>query len=211
MRLDKARAATMTVEPGERSVVARISTTDVDRSGDVVLPSGADYSDFKKNPVVMFAHDTGKLPIGKAERIERMTDGMRSKVKFADRPDSHPPAVEWLPDTVFSLFQQGVLRAFSIGFIVDEWRAATEKDMRRFGDAARRIFTKWRLIEFSVVPVPDNQNALVEAVSKGYASADSQVCDLWNIERTDESNKGGGRIIIPKRLREPALNRLRVD
>ncbi|MHC4506617.1 MAG: hypothetical protein ACYTFI_25275, partial [Planctomycetota bacterium] len=50
---------------GERAVIAKISTVAVDRDGDVMLPSGADLSDYKKNPVVMFGHDQGAIPIGK--------------------------------------------------------------------------------------------------------------------------------------------------
>lgn len=166
-------------EPGKRWVLARISTADVDRDGDVVLPSGGDFSQFEKNPVVMLRHGVGEtpsltkeqaLPVGKAHGLRKRPNDIVATITFAERPASHPANLEWVPDTVHSLFQQSVLKAFSVGFMVPlgGFRKATTKDLDRFGDGARRVITKWRLIELSVVPVPSNQEALALAVSKGW-------------------------------------------
>jgi len=170
LRLDKTFETKLQAKQGERAVIARITTATVDRDKDVVLPAGVDLKDFRKNPVVLFGHDGQRYPVGTVPNggFEKNTDGITAKVEFAERPDTLPDEVEWPADTVLSLFQQGVLRAFSIGFTVQSWRDATEKDKRKFGDDAERIIEKWTLLEFSVVTVPANQDALAVAVSKGF-------------------------------------------
>ena len=150
----------------ERVVVAKISTTSVDREGDVVLPSGLKLQDFRKNPVVLLNHDSGRLPIGRALAVKRTSDAVIAKVQFAARPAEHPESAEWIPDTVHSLFKQGILRAFSVGFIPTDMRPANDKDQKRYGEDVRRIITQWKLMEFSVVPIPANQDALALEVAK---------------------------------------------
>ena len=158
----------------ERMVVAKISTTDVDRDGDVMMPSGIDLSNFRENPVVLFGHDSSQLPVAKAVRITTEANSVTAEVKFAERPPEHPDAAEWNPDTMLSMFKQGILRAFSVGFIIPEGgaRLATKKDRGRF-PGVRRVISKWQLLEFSVVPIPSNPGALATAVSKGILSDES--------------------------------------
>lgn len=172
MKLNKAFETKLTAGEGERAVIARITTASVDREGDVVLPSGINARNYKRNPVVLFAHRGDTLPVGRAEGLETATDAITAKVLFAARPKSLPEEQEWIPDTLLDLFQQKVLRGFSIGFQVpqDGWREATDRDRKNFGTNARRVITKWELVEFSVAPIPMNQDALAMAVSKSWCS-----------------------------------------
>lgn len=165
----KRMAGSIATEPGQRWVIARITTTSVDRDGDVVLPGGGDLSDFVKNPVVLFGHDASQISVGQATEIRQNDDDIIAKIVFNKRPDSLPDTVEWKPDTVHDLFKQGALRAFSIGFTVPPGgaRSAETADVRKFGPDVRRVIQRWKLVEFSVVPVPANQDALAVAVSKG--------------------------------------------
>ena len=167
-----------------RTVVAKISTTAVDRDGEVLLPSGIDLKDFKKNPIVLLNHDQHGLPIGKALKIKRESDGIVAEVQFAERPKGHPATVEWIPDTVFELFQQGILKAFSVGFIPADMRVPDDKDKRKFGEDVRNIIAKWKLLEFSVVNVPANQDALVQSVAKSH----KWLADAWNIKEEKKEN-----------------------
>jgi HK97 family phage prohead protease len=196
-------APDLEVQDGERAVIARITTASVDRDGDVVLPSGADTRDFLENPVVLFGHDSSRVPVGKAVSMKRTPNDIKAKVEFAKRPDTHPDAVEWVPDTVLALFQQKVLRAFSIGFTIDDARDAGEKDLERFGKGARRIITRWKLLEFSVVPIPANQEALATAVSKGIVTA-----GMWTYDELDEAAKGPP-LLIRSSVRGPEPLRVR--
>jgi HK97 family phage prohead protease len=161
-----------------RTVMARISTTSIDRDGEVLLPSGIDLKDFRKNPVVLLNHDQGGLPVGRAVSVKRSSDGIIAEVQFAERPAGHPSSVEWIPDTVFNLFQQGILKAFSVGFIPLEMREPSDKDYKKFGDDVRNIVSKWSLLEFSVVNVPANQDALVMQVAKNH----KWLADAWDLD-----------------------------
>ena len=93
----------LSARQGERAVIAKISTISVDRDGDVMLPSGAQLDDYNKNPVVLFGHDAGRIPIGKAVAIQTRSRDIVAKVVFADRPPQHPESQEWVPDTVLHL------------------------------------------------------------------------------------------------------------
>jgi len=177
-RLDKNLGVVIKAVDETRMVEARISTTSVDRDGDVMLPSGAELSNYLKNPVVMFAHDGGKLPVGAVPSggIKRQTDGLTAKVRFAERPESLPNEAEWTPDVIFDLFRQEILRAFSVGFTIQDAREPNKRDIMRFGEKVQRVINRWELLEISVVPLPANQDALAVAVSKGMMDIDGWTC-----------------------------------
>jgi hypothetical protein len=156
----------LTAEPGERAVVARISTADVDRDGDVVLPSGILFDEYMKNPVVLMQHRADMPPVGRAMDIQTTSRHVKAKIVFPERPMWMAQQDGWAPDVAFALYQKQLLNAFSIGFAIEDARPASQKDMDRFGDGARRIISRWKLLEFSAVSVPANQNALAVAVSK---------------------------------------------
>ena len=164
-------------EPGQRWVLARISTASVDSDGDVVLPAGGDFREFEENPVVMYRHgfdEDQKLPVGNViGGITRRTNDLVAKVSFATRPPTHPTNLEWVADTLHELYKQGVMRAFSMGFriLMGGARAAESRDLAKFGAGVRRVITKWRLRELSVVPIGANAEALAMAVSKGWMPA----------------------------------------
>ena len=190
-------------------VTARISTTTPDREGDVVLPSGLKAQAFNRNPVVLLQHDKNQ-PIGKATSLRTTRDGVIATMQFAERPSTHPDSAEWMPDTVKSLMQQGILSAFSIGFRVPQggYRAATEKDIDRFGENTRQVITDWELLEFSVVSIPANADALAIAVQKGYVPDGPTVRKLG---LGDELLKAGERVNGKRVLTIPPMRMLRVD
>lgn len=164
----KAMSADISVNDGERSVTAKISTIAVDRDGEVLMPSGLNSKEFEKNPVVFFGHNYYTLPVGKCIAIKRTDDAIIAKTVFAERPENHPADQEWLPDTLLSLYKQGVLKGFSVGFSPVESRPASDKDVEKFGAGVRRIYSKWKLLEYSVAPLPANQEAVATAVAKGW-------------------------------------------
>ena len=162
--------ADLTVGDEDRTVLAKISTMSVDRDGEVLIPQGCDATDFTKSPTVFYNHDYS-LPVGRCEGIRRSDDAIHAKTRFADRPAGHEG--QWLPDSVFALLQQGVVNGFSVGFLPVEGRNPSKKDRQQFGPQVRHVYSKWKLLEYSVAPLPANQDALVLAVSKGVVSADA--------------------------------------
>jgi HK97 family phage prohead protease len=168
----KSLSAELTIdESDERTVLATISTIDIDRDGEVLLPSGVNLKEFRRNPVILYQHDSGAIPIGQATDVKISGAGVAAKIKFAQRPDSLPETVEWTPDTLWSLVKEGVLRAFSVGFLVNESRAASSKDIEQFGEQVKRVISKWTIIEVSLVTIPANPAAVAVAVSKSLAPA----------------------------------------
>ena len=162
----KAFSADMSILGDSRAFIAKITSDAVDRDREVLLPDGMDATDFEKNPVVFFGHDYTKLPVGKVTSLKRNGDHWLAKVQMAERPEGHDG--EWVPDTIFSLIKQGVIRGVSVGFEITSLRdRPTPADREKFGDTVRGVISRWKLMELSIAPLPANQEALIMAVSKG--------------------------------------------
>lgn len=151
-------------------VVCFMSTDSVDADTEVVLPGGADFSRFDKNPVLMLCHGYGQpgcyypLPVGKVLWTKRRPHGVMAGIQFADVTD--------MARDVKALFATGMLRSFSIGFIsleaslMTREEAASRPDWQAAYDRTGGkvlVHRKWMLIELSVAPVPSNPDALVTA------------------------------------------------
>lgn len=137
-----------------------------DRDNDIISVRGMDIKRFRsENPIVPFAHNTRDLPIGRASRVKKnLQDKPRTvtgDVMFLTR-DLNP-----LADTVFRLMtmKPRVLNAGSIGFKTLEAKF-DEPFMEETGRLGI-LFEKTELLEFSIVPVPSNPDALVAGKSAG--------------------------------------------
>lgn len=182
MAVRKSFVAEIEVEEGERAVVATITTASVDREGEVVIPDGVKTTEFMNGgPGTVFWQHDYNVPIGKCVKIKRDGDRLVAKTVFASRPATHPEGKEWLPDTLFDLYRQKVIKGFSIGFQPLEVRNATTRDKTLYGESCERVFSKTSLIEFSGVTVPANSDAVALAVSKGIVSK-SAAKALFNLD-----------------------------
>ncbi len=194
--------ADLGVEHEQRTVLAKISTANVDREGEVLIPQGCDATDFFQSPTVFFNHDY-TMPVGKCMEITRYPDRLEAKTVFAKRPENHHG--EWLADTLLSLFQQGVVRGFSVGFVPVEGRRPSKKDRATFGDKVKYVYSKWKLLEYSIAPLPANQNALALAVSKGILSSQT-ASDLFG--QTSVLSRGKRVMFIVSPPRKPVAAQL---
>jgi len=146
---------------GDGSRPVMITTDAVDRMNEVVDPKGIDLENFKKNPVILFAHRYDLPPIGSAQWIQRREKGIVAKPRFASTQ---------FAQEIKQLYADGHMKAWSIGFIPLEVQPGDGKQ-----GSASRIYTKSELLEFSAVPVPANPEALSLAMRKGLTlSADVQ-------------------------------------
>lgn len=161
----------------ERTIDFLGSTEARDRMDEVILTSGWDLKNYKKNPVFMWAHDYGSPPIGKALNVRKTEEGLRFRVKFASQ-EAYPFA-----DTIFRLYEGGYLNAVSVGF---QPLAHEEGDGEK---QPRRTYTKAELLELSAVPVPANQDALRLAVSKGIVTEEERV--IYEMRALSEVSKPG--------------------
>lgn len=123
-----------------------ISTIALDRDQDSIVPEGVDLAAYRRNPVVGFQHfRTDPLPVGATTSIEvEPGKGITARWKWLEGDP--------LATRVRNAFEQGVLRAASVGFLATEWT-----DLRETGG---RKYTKWQLLEWSLVGVPSNPEAV---------------------------------------------------
>ena len=124
------------------------STSVIDRQGESIDQSGWELDNFLKNPVMLWAHNYGELPVGVAEQVEVNDTGLVIKGRFADGK-ANPKA-----EQIRLLYEDEILKTVSVGFIPKE----------RNGN----IITKAELLEVSFVPVPANPEALSLALAKGF-------------------------------------------
>jgi len=194
-------AEDLQIEDGERAAIRYINTADVDRDNEIVLPSGGQVNDFKKSPTVLYAHNYQGLPIGKDIWLKLVQGkGWLAKTVYAKHQ---------LADDVYNLVKEKFLNTSSIGFIPLEsikpedkdWDSVGESIKSEYGinekifDKAKRIYTKWLLLEHSDVPVASNISALNIAVGKGLKIESKELIDDLNIEITDEEDKSVNKII----------------
>jgi len=140
---------------GERQYEFTASTSTQDRDGEVIDATGWDLKNFKKNPVIMYAHDYRTLPIGKASRVWLHNGTLKNTVEFP------PEGTYEFADIVERLVSTGYLKTESVGFIPKKWEDGDGEK------APRRTYTKQELLEISIVPVPSNPDALRNAVEEG--------------------------------------------
>lgn len=132
-----------------------VSTAGVDRDGDRILPEGMDCASYIKNPVLLWAHDYRSLPIGTVRSLTSNKGvGVKARFKFLD---GDPFA-----DRVKNAWEQGAVRAASIGFRPKTW------------DTTETGFdvTGWELLEVSLCPVPANAEAVRMLKSLGVIADD---------------------------------------
>jgi len=190
------KAEDIKIEDGERAAIRYINTADLDRDNEIVLPEGADIRDFQKSMTVLYAHDYRGLPIGRDLWIKLIEGkGWLAKTVYA----SHQKA-----EDIYNLVKDHFLNTSSIGFIPLAAVSPNEKGwdkvkgilMEKYGirekliDGARRIYTKWILLEHSDVPVPSNINALNIAVGKGFIKDEGILKDIQEgIEIVEEEEE----------------------
>ena len=173
--MEPARSETKEVRPSERSVVVTISTRGRDRHGDVLDPAGCRLERFRKNPVVLYAHDYDGLPVARS-----LWERVRENELIA-KPQFHLDTQ--LSREVWALIEKGVLSAWSVGFIPEQWEpvapasAPAGSEARLIGRAGFRV-RKWDLLEYSCVPVPANFEALTHALEERRITAPALVKSL---------------------------------
>ena len=127
-----------------------ISSGGVDRVGDTIAPDGWKLDAYRKNPVVLWAHDGATLPVARATAVWTENKTLRARAEFTS------PELNALGDKVYRMYRDGFLNAVSVGFMPLKY--AWVDTPERFG----LDFIEQELLEFSAVSVPANAEALVE-------------------------------------------------
>lgn len=162
----------MMEKSADLKVDAVISTETIDRDGEVLISQGMDAFEYESNPVVFYNHDYSQ-PIGKAVDLRRGKGKIEASIEFAKRPDGFEGS--FFPEFVESLVDQGIVKGISVGFVPMPGgvRKPSKKDREDYGERVRQVFSKWKLLEISVAPLPANGEALVTAINKGMVNKDA--------------------------------------
>lgn len=153
----------------EARVVEHVITDETtDRYGDIIRAKGGNFDNYRKNPVIQFAHNYADTPVGKALKVWH--DKAENNVKawglyFDNRVDSTGRS-----DVIFKFIAAGGLPACSVGFLPLEepYRPKDQEERDAIGLGPQGVeYRTWDLLEYSPCPVPANPNALQNAWEKG--------------------------------------------
>lgn len=127
---------------GENEIELIVASDKEDRHGERLSIEGLSISKYKENPIVLWAHEYSEAPIGRATKVWKEAGKLMAKVLFA--VEENPKA-----KMIYDLIKGNFLNAASIGFIAN------------YEDMVGNMFTKSEMVEFSIVPVPANPEALI--------------------------------------------------
>lgn len=171
------------IDGGSPLFTIRISTQDVDRGNDVMHAQGVKLANYLNNPVVLWSHEHWTPAIGIAHNIVVGDTYIDAVTEFHERTQ-----LSW---EVAALVAGGYLRTASIGAIPLRYgqESPVTQEMIDAGRAypgigSIRHIEEWELIEYSIVNVPMNQNALIQnsfdailrrAINDGAIAADAEI------------------------------------
>ncbi len=169
----------------EMSITAWGNKSDsIDRSGDLIEDSAWDLTNFLKNPVIAAFHNYYRPPVGKAMWVKVVPgQGLRFKIKFAATEEG---------EEFYQLYKDGIMSAFSVGFMPREWvdkEDFDEKDVKKYsrnGEIPKRVYKNVELFELSCVVVPDHMNALMERSEKGFIKTKGVMDFVEEVKKSPE-------------------------
>ena len=152
------------------------NTTQVDRVGDVIPMTawGSALENYLKNPIILAYHEDDK-PIGRMEdhRVDEKGLWVKARISAA-------------AEDVFNLIKDGVLTAFSVGFVIKDAIYDSVTDLF--------IIKELELLEISVVAVPCNQDSTF-SLSKSFDN---------ETDYSEFKKQYAEKVVEPKEVTPPA-------
>jgi hypothetical protein len=166
------------IADGEYAVVQYVSTREVDRDREVLVPKGCILDEFKMAPQVLWGHNYSMPPVGRDEWIKSDDFGIKAKTVYAV-DEYEQPGVLNMARLLYNLRKSDFLSTSSVGFIPIEYcynggenwmdtvkQLCTDWSMKpKQFEKVSCIYTKWLLLEHSDVSVPANIGARTLAKS----------------------------------------------
>ncbi len=163
----------------EGTIVGIASKAIVDRDNELILGDAWKLDNYRKNPVLMLAHDLQSLPIGKCLWVKNAGGELRFKAKFASTPRGQE---------VYQLFLEGCLTSFSVGFKANPGGYVDNPTDAKY-KGIKRVYRDVELLEISCVAIPANNSAIVEAVKSGKIQTKelkNELIEIFDIKDIDE-------------------------
>ncbi|TCJ39207.1 HK97 family phage prohead protease [Parafrankia sp. BMG5.11] len=139
-----------TLDSEQRIIEGWASRVEVDRVGDIVESRGLQPPRGKVN--LLLDHDHGRA-VGIVEDLRSSDNGVRFRARLAKI--SQPGALKELVDDAWQMVVTGLRSAVSIGF-----KPLTDEPLPGGG----RRFTKWEMLELSLVSVPACAGATIDTI-----------------------------------------------
>lgn len=132
-------------------VTAVISTGDVARDGAIIEAGGWDFSNYNKNPVVLWMHDDGAMPFARTVDLMATDKELIARAEF----DMEDP----LGAIAFRKISNGFVNSTSVRWLPKKTEIRTEGE----GDDKHDIlvFLEQELLEWSFVTIPADPSALI--------------------------------------------------
>ena len=131
-----------------------MSDMTLDRDMERMDPSGWELKEYRKNPIVLWGHNSFEPAIGIMKNVKKSTDekGELTGTVFFDESGDDPLATK-----IATKVRNGIITKGSVGFRV--MKIEVLDDQR---DGTQLIHRKQELIEFSIVNIPSNPNAQLQ-------------------------------------------------
>ena len=136
----------------EGAMVFVVSSEEPDRHGDVVTAAGWELAAYRRNPVLLWAHDYTRPVIGRARAVWAEPGLLLARMEFAPTEFAREVA---------ALYRSGYQQGVSVGFKPLRY---TERRHSQTGALLGICFLEQELLEISAVPVPANRQALRRAM-----------------------------------------------
>ena len=159
----------------ERRTADFVASTDVVDSYDEVIDQASwRLDDYVRNPVVLFAHKSRELPIGKSIETGVVQNKLQIRVQFATA-EMNPEA-----ERVYQMVRGKFLNAVSVGFLPSNGKY----EMREGREVW--VWSGCVLKEVSVTPVPANPEALAKMKALFGGRDETKALRSPEIERTKD-------------------------
>lgn len=152
MHIEQRELALRKIE--DRTIEFIISDGSVDAHGSILTPGGWDLSRFEKNGIFSYQHN-----VENEQNPDYILGPATAHIegdKLIGRGTFETADINPLADKIFKKVKNGTLKAVSVGFIPKKHHR--EKDVI--------VYDEMQLIEFSVVNVPSNPNAVKRKYTK---------------------------------------------
>jgi phage head maturation protease len=169
------------VDEKTRTATHLISTDAIDRVGDMIDATGWDLKNYRRNPIVLMNHDHDVKSIIGAGTVRAGDDGLWATTQFSDIGAG---------SLAFHLVAEGYARAWSVGFTSQEkhgvaegaragcaaCKAARKAQLKDVEEDAVYVrgnhYAKQELLEYSLVTVPMNPDAISAYEARGFKRED---------------------------------------
>jgi len=199
------------VNSEDRTVEFVISTDTVDRHGTVLNMNNWELENFNKNGIVGYQHEVhgswlgDSNPdsiIGKGKAwTEAVKKGKNETLQLIGEVEFEPEGMNELADKIFKKIEFGTLSATSVGFMPTgrgQWGQEVDDQME---DEDVFFFEGQELLEFSIVNIPSNPDAVkrMNEEAKPKRDDDSVTCKNCStiLDYTSIKEEGMGYIECP--------------